>query len=343
MKRKKTFSFTIIFFPLFIFGILYLSRPFPPPQEMQYGITFSKPFAEKLGLDWKELYAVLLDDLGTRKIRLPAYWNEIESIEGIYDFADLKWQVKEAEKRNADIILAVGRKLPRWPECHEPGWLNNQQPITHNQPQDEKYEQQKILEYIEETVNHFKNFKSIKMWQVENEPFLPFGECPELDINFLQQEIDLVRSLDSSRPILLTDSGEFGRWLSAVRRADIFGTTMYFQVYNKVVGYFRYPIGPGFFRFKSRVADLFAGKKPKLIIEFQMEPWNSRQIYETSIEEQLAVFPESDFDKRIEFVKKTGFDTVYLWGAEWWWWMGVKHEKWEFWNKTKALFQSYKQ
>ena len=26
-------------------------------------------------------------------------------------------------KRDAKIILAIGRKLPRWPECHVPAWL----------------------------------------------------------------------------------------------------------------------------------------------------------------------------------------------------------------------------
>jgi len=351
VKKIKLWPIGVVLL-LFGCGLWYLSRPFPAPVKMQYGVTFSKPFAEKLGLDWKELYAGVLDDLGARKIRLPAYWNEIESKEGVYDFSDLEWQVKEAEKRNAEIILAVGRKLPRWPECHEPGWLNNPQPYmaepsgfrptTHNQQQQNEYKQQKLLKYIEETINHFKNYESVKYWQVENEPFLSFGECPELDKKFLESEIELVRLLDSSRPILLTDSGEFGRWVQASSRADIFGTTMYFQIYHNWLGQFRYPLGPGFFRVKSRLADIIAGKKQKMVIEFQMEPWNKKQIYETGLDEQLAVFPENDFNKRIEFVKKTGFDTVYLWGVEWWWRLGVKHDNWGYWNKAKELFKDQK-
>jgi len=27
------------------------------------------------------------------------------------------------------------------------------------------------------------------------------------------------------------------------------------------------------------------------------------------------------FKKNIEFAQKTGFDTIYLWGAEWWHWL----------------------
>jgi len=335
----------LVVFILLLFGafLWYLSRPFPAPQQMRYGVTFSKPFAEKLGLDWKALYAALLDDLGARKLRLPAYWDEIETREESFDFDDLWWQVREAEKRNAEIILAVGRKLPRWPECHEPGWLNNQQSAANHQPQNKEYKQQKLLKYIEETINRFKNYESVKYWQVENEPFLPFGECPEFDKEFLEREIELVRSLDPSRPVLITDSGELGRWIPAASRADIFGTTMYFQIYNNWIGQFRYPIGPGFFRAKSRLTDFIAGKKPKIVVEFQMEPWNPKQIYETALEEQLAVFPESEFEERVEFVKKTGFDTIYFWGAEWWYWMGQKHNQWGFWDKARLLFQNSKQ
>lgn len=328
-----------LFFLSIVIVIVYLSRPFPVAVEMQYGVTFSKPFAEKLGLDWKALYVAMLDDLGARKIRLPAYWDEIEIREGIYNFGDLLWQIREAEKRNSEIILAVGIKLPRWPECHTPSWLAGEIPNPKSQIPNKKYEEQKLLKYIEETVNRFKSYENVKYWQVENEPFLPFGECPKLDKKFLAREIELVRSLDPTRPVLITDSGELGRWVPAVSRADIFGTTMYFQIYHNWIGQFRYPIGPGFFRFKRRITDLFAGSKPKLVIEFQMEPWNQKQIYETGIEEQLAVFPKSDFDKRIEFVKKTGFDTVYFWGVEWWYWLKTKHQKPEFWEKAKELFQ----
>ena len=328
-SHKFLFFFLIIV--CFVLGvILYLSRPIEIAGEQEYGVTFSKPFAEKMGLDWKETYMAILDDLKADKLRLSAYWDQSEPKESEYSFDDIIWQVSEAEKGGADVILAIGRKLPRWPECHIPEWASSL---------DEQKKQELVLKYIAEAVSRLKDFKNIKIWQVENEPFLGFGECPVINKENLENEIFLVRSIDPSRPILVTDSGELGRWIPAARRGDIFGTTMYFQIYNDWIGHFKYPIRPGFFRFKQRLTDLSAGKKPKMVIEFQMEPWNKKQNYETSLEDQFAVFSESDFDKRVEFVKKTGFDTVYLWGAEWWYWLKEKHAKPEFWEKAKNLFK----
>ena len=282
-------------------------------------------------MDWQKNYIAVLDDLKVKKLRLMAYWPEIEPEEGKYDFSGLDWQISEAEKRDVEIILAIGQKLPRWPECHIPKWANSISP-------DER--EQKLLDLIELTIKRYKDKKAVKIWQVENEPFLSFGECPKLDKNFLDREIALVRKLDSARPVLLTDSGELGLWVPAAKRGDIFGTTMYFQIYHDLFGQFRWPTFPGFFRMKQRLTDLFVGPKPKIVIEFQMEPWGEKQLYEMPLEKQLAIFSIGDFDKRIKFVEKTGFSEVYLWGVEWWYWLKEKENNPEFWEKAKKLLSN---
>jgi len=55
-------------------------------------------------------------------LRLVAYWQKIEPEQGKYSFEDLDWQIKEAEKRDIEVILVIGRKVSRWPECHIPEW-----------------------------------------------------------------------------------------------------------------------------------------------------------------------------------------------------------------------------
>ncbi|MBI2637777.1 MAG: beta-galactosidase, partial [Candidatus Sungbacteria bacterium] len=219
-SRKKSF---ILFLAVLLPGVFLwmLLRPFPGHEpKMKYGMTFSKIYSEKLNGDWKTTYAALLDELGVRRMRLSAYWSEIEKEEGVYDFSDLDWQVNEATKRNAEVILAVGQKLPRWPECHIPEWAS-----TYSKSE----RQERLLGHIEAVIRRYQHNPSITMWQVENEPFLPFGECPALDEAFLLREVALVHSLDRTRSILLTDSGEIGRWTKAARIGDEFGTTMYFQ------------------------------------------------------------------------------------------------------------------
>jgi hypothetical protein len=228
--------------------------------------------------------------------------------------------------------LAVGRRLPGWPECHEPDWAKNL---------DKTEKQTRILKYIEEVITRYKNYDNIILWQVENEPFLRFFSkqtCGELDENFLQEEIALVKSLDSSRPVLVTDSGEFGTWFQAYKQGDTFGTSMYLYIWwRNAIGAFRYPITPAFFRFKHNLISLIFGKKPAIVIELSAEPWLLQPIVETPIEKQLERMGIDKFNEMLDFSSKTGFDTFYLWGAEWWYWLKLNgHE--EHWNRAKEVF-----
>ena len=118
-------------FILFILAVIFCLAGFliymftgqaPLTSEIDFGITFSQYFAEEMDLDWKQAYVAILDELGVKKLRLVAYWQYLEPEQGSYSFEDLDWQIQEADKRNAQVILAVGRKLPRWPECHVPIW-----------------------------------------------------------------------------------------------------------------------------------------------------------------------------------------------------------------------------
>jgi len=258
---------------------------------------------------------------------LVAHWLEVEPKEGQFDFTELDWQVAQAQERDVKIILAVGYRLPRWPECHQPEWVIDQRPA--------------LLGYMEKVVNRYKDNAAVFAWEVENEPFLSFGECPKLDVKLLDEEIALVRQLDS-RPIILTDSGELSWWVRAAKRADIFGTTMYRWVWNQQLGSYKYPIPPGFFRLKERLVRLFVGwQKPFVVIELQGEPWTHKQIYEIPIEEQLKLMPLTEFISTIDYAKQTGFSEYYWWGAEWWYYLKQNGHP-EYWDKVKELISANK-
>ncbi|OGZ35059.1 MAG: hypothetical protein A2174_00530 [Candidatus Portnoybacteria bacterium RBG_13_41_18] len=330
MGVKKLFTFLIII-AIIVGAVWYLSRETADPnRQIEWGVTFSQTFAQKLGLDWKKAYLEILDDLQIKKIRLIAYWPEIEPKEDLWDFRDLDWQIEEASKRDVKIILAVGQKLPRWPECHIPDWVNTPPPGLSD------YKKVQLLKYIETTVSRYKNNPAIVVWEVENEPFLNFGECPVLDEKLLDEEIALVRKLDN-RPIMVTDSGELSIWYYAAKRADIFGTTMYRWVWHKWLGSWKYPIPPAFFRVKERVVRLFVGQeKSFIVIELQGEPWGNKQIYEMTTDEQIKYMNFDEFKAGIEYAKQAGFNEYYLWGAEWWWALKQNgHE--EYWEYVKEL------
>ena len=107
----------IMFAGVVLFFVFVLFTLHKVPAQVNYGVTFSNFHAEELGLDWKETYRALLDDLGVRKLRIPAYWPDVEPERDVYDFSILDYEIREARARDAEIILAVGRRLPRWPRA----------------------------------------------------------------------------------------------------------------------------------------------------------------------------------------------------------------------------------
>lgn len=331
LLKPKTFIKILAGIIIFFFLIFLISRGhIYNRNELIYGLTFSKKQAVYLGLDWRDLYRRLFYELGVKKIRLPAYWDEIEKSQNQFNWNDLDWQINEASTTDAEIILAVGGRLPRWPECHFPNWTNSLQ---------KSEREAEILHYIKEAVTRYKDKQNIVAWQVENEPFLShFGDCPELDSKFLDQEITLVRKLDN-RPIIVTDSGELSVWIPAARRADIFGTTMYRDTYSShVKSYIHYPITPGFFRFKKNITSLFAQPKKWLVIELQAEPWGPKPYQDLSKAERDRTMDLQKFKDILEFSRQAGFREFYLWGVEWWYWEKETQNNPALWEEAKKLF-----
>ena len=329
---KKVFKkiFLVIFLIILFFaGYLFIGRA-PEVEKTKWGVNFSHKHARDLGLDWKENYLALIDDLGVKNIKLAVYWDLIEKEEGFYDFQDLDWQIKTAEKKGVELFLVMGMKVPRWPECHIPDWAEQL---------DKEKQQEKILKLLKEVVLRYQDSSAIWAWQVENEIFFPFGNCPWSDRDFLKKEIDLVRSLDmQKRPVIISDSGEGSFWFGAAKLGDIVGTTMYRKVwFHRLETYVTYPLPPVFYARKAKIIEKLFGKKV-INVELQAEPWGPKLLYDSSLEEQEKTMNLEQFKKNINFAKKTGFDTFYLWGAEWWYWMKIKQDNPEIWQEAKKLF-----
>jgi hypothetical protein len=328
--RILRWSVGILFFGLAGLLIYLMTGQATPASQITFGVSFSQPFAEEMGLDWQNTYLAILDELGVKKIRLIAYWPRIEPEPGKYTFDDLDWQISEAEQRGAEVILAIGRRLPRWPECHIPDWAKDLS---------ESEQQERVLQMLVEVVNHYRGNKTIKAWQVENEPFLRgFGHCPKLDKKFLDKEISLVRKLDGyQRPIILTASGELSSWLQPAMRADILGTSLYRIIWNKYLGYFHYPIRPVFYYKRANLVKRLTGIEKIILIELQAEPWGPKLIEKMSSIEQARSMDLKKLKEIINYARQTGFDEIYLWGAEWWHWTKREGNS-AIWEEVKKLW-----
>ena len=325
----KKIILCVLIFLLLVIGFFFVGSP-PRAEKIVWGVNFSQKHAEGLGLDWQQIYSALIDDLGAKNIKLATYWDLIEKEEGNYDFTDLDSQIGEAEQKEVSLLLVIGMKSPRWPECHIPEWAKGLN----------KEEQQKnILELLEETVLRYSSSPAVTMWQIENEPFFPFGECPWVDKEFLKEEVELVKSLDKEkRPVLISDSGEGSFWIQAAKIGDIVGTTMYRKVWVHQLGiYFTFPLPPNFYWRKAQIIKTFFAKRV-ICVELQAEPWGPRLLYDSPLEEQQKSMDLQKFQEVISFAGKTGLDEFYWWGGEWWFWMKEKQGQPEIWQEAKKLF-----
>lgn len=333
MNNLKRVGFSILaLLMILLLGNVIFEKIYPLPSQVIYGVTFSPKYARYLNLDWQKTYIQILDELEVRYLRIPGYWEILEPKSGKYNFSETDFMLYEADKRNARVILVLGMKQPRWPECQVPIWAKDLSVSERRQ---------KILSFIQKVVDRYKDNQAIWAWQVENEPFLPFfGEgCDRADVNFLRTEVNLVRSL-SDKKIIVTDSGELGTWLVPMQLSDIFGSTLYRDVYNPLLGYLSYPVLPYFYNIHSQlVRKLFAPlNKETMIIELQAEPWLSNGDLSRNYSEQARLFPLLKMQSYINYAKKTGFAKMYLWGVEWWYFMAENGYP-QYLDYAKTLFK----
>lgn len=316
------------------FGLkIWYTKDFSTSQPPAFGVTFSKMYAEELGLDWQQAYLAILDELQVKHLRLVAYWSEVEPAAGQYDFSEIDWQIEQAASRGVEIILAIGQRVPRWPECHFPAWVLELS---------ESERQQRLLDLLRAEVDHFKDQLAIFAWQVENEPLLTlFSACPKSNLNFLKKEAMTARELDT-RPIIISDSGELSGWLRVPQAANILGITMYRVVWHQHLGYLKYDLfyPASYYHYKAKFIKWFFGLQDVIVTEFQAEPLGiqNKGLPEIGLSEQFKSVNPDNFAEFVAFAKRTGFDKIYLWGVEWWYWLKERGDD-RIWSQAKAIWK----
>jgi len=321
----------LVILVVILVGEMAFEKFYSFPTEVNLGVTFSPKYAKYLKLDWQKTYIRILDELKVSRIRIPTYWEILEPAPSEYNFSETDFMLKEAEEKGAEVILVVGARQPRWPECHIPSWAKKLSVESRKK---------ELLQLVRTVVERYENNPAIAAWQVENEPLLQvFGEgCDQPDKNFLREEVELVRSL-SDKTVILTDSGELGLWVTSMRLSDVFGTTLYRQVYDRFLRYATYPIPPYLYNIKSvLIRKFFApGNKKTIVVELQAEPWLAHGKFIPPVQ-QAQFFTTKDLKNYINFFQKTGFDEAYLWGVEWWYFMAENGHP-EYLNYAKTLFK----
>lgn len=293
------------------------------------GISFSQVQSERFGQDWRKNYEAILDDLKPRHIRIATYWDRIEKEPGKYDFSETDWMIEQARAHNTRVTLVVGQKVIRWPECFYPAWLDKNNP-GEAAPATTKF--------IKATAEHYKDNLGLTNWQLENEFFLKvFGECPRQNLTHtqLQNEYDVLKSIDGNRPIVLSASNNYGLPLTGPF-GGIYGFSMYKRVWNPQFGYFVYTYPAAWSWWRAGMINLFLNQNIR-IHELQAEAWGPTGNEKLSYEESTKSMNPRYFDEIISWARATNIKHFDLWGSEWWYDQKTRHGHSEMWEAVKKI------
>lgn len=335
-KRKIIIWVVLIVFLIFVFESFLLMLRYNRINKFnpeKVGVSFSQIQAERFGYDWKEAYSEMLKDLNFKHVRIPAYWNRIEKEPGNFDFSDTDWMIEEAAKHNVKVTLVVGQKNIRYPECFYPDWVD-----TNNTQQTSDQATRMITSVVE----HYKNNQTIEAWQLENEFLLKsFGKCPAalLTNQQLEKELNALKSVDNTRPVILTQSDQFGFPMRGPF-ANTFGFSMYRWSWNKTLGYYRYPQTGEYFWWKAAIISLIHKQEIK-VHELQAEAWGPVGNEHMEYNDTLKTMNPEQFRQNIQYARNTRIRNYDLWGAEWWWYLKNQGHP-EMWDEVKNFMAEAK-
>ncbi len=300
---------------------------------LHIGVSFIPDYAESLGVNPQANMDALLH-IGVKQFRLVSYWSDGEPTMGHYDFSQLDWEFQKAEAAHAKIILTLGLRQPRWPECHMPTWAS-QEPESQWEPQ--------LENYMQAVVERYKNSPSLESYQVENEYFLQgFGTCTNFDRNRLISEYNLVKRLDPNHPIIVTRSDNAIGIPVGQPQPSEFSISIYRRVWDAGVThrYLEYPFPAWYYAFLAGWQKL-ADHKDMMIGELQAEAWapNGKTIPQISLAEQNKSINAARLQGVFNYGKATGMRSIDMWGAEYWYYrMTVLHDP-SLWNVAKQEFK----
>lgn len=292
-----------------------------------FGASISLKQCRNFAVNDLEVIESAIRDLDITHFRLMSYWDEHEKKPGLYDFTRLDAQVERITSLGGYITMCIGVRQPRWPESHWPEWTKNISIQKRNEA---------LFTYIETVVSRYKDNAIIISWQLENEALLKnFGEQGDFDRKRLRAEMNLVKQLDNSRPVIMTTSTSWGIPLRKPT-PDIFGFSYYRVTFSN--GTYRTSLyQPWIFTLRSLVIRLLK-RRHCFIHELQAEPWGPANIWNMNECEQAKSMNAELLEKNIASAIKTGLFPIYFWGLEWWYWRKI-HGNNDMWNIIKSHTQ----
>ncbi len=226
----------LFFYVLNAFLNPFPTRSSPEGFSSKYGFSYSFSQAKWFGYDGRKEFVWLLDNYKFSWVRLTFFWDEMADDSGNLKIDDLTFAIGEAKKRNVDVIIALGAKVPYYPEYHLPSseWakvkFGERIGLNSRLAPD-------LLAVDKKLVDALWVYDNISYWQVENEPFLANVNNMKIMPDLLAAEVAAVRAADPlKRPIILNSDGPSffnSQWKNVfdiLKPGDVFGISTYFKI-----------------------------------------------------------------------------------------------------------------
>jgi hypothetical protein len=291
----------------------------------RYGVSFSVKQCRRFNSDPIATLDWLIEEAGFRRFRLMTYWNEHEKEPGKLDFSVVDAQIEKIAKAGGEVTLCLGARQPRWPEFHWPDWAWKASKEERSAA---------LLKYVEATVKHFKDNKTVVSWQLENEALLTsFGQNTEIDRARLRQELAIIKKLDPKRPVVMSTSAAWGIPIIGPI-PDMSAFSYYLIRHHK--GKYTTTYHAAFIHRTRAVIIRILWRIPSFIHELQMEPWGPKDIWEMTPQQQDDSMGPAQIKKNFKAGRATNLYPLDLWGGEWWYWrLKVKNDP-TTWDAVKA-------
>jgi GH35 family endo-1,4-beta-xylanase len=282
---------------------------------MKHGFTYSDQYAKYLGLSQLNPLDNILARYNFNTVRICVYWNQTETKKGKFNFSAVDKQIKICKKHNTKVVLAVGRKAPRWPEFHEPTYIKKYLNSKQSTKEKEKYLKENLYEFLQKTIKKYKDENIVKIFQIENEPFFNFGISPlKISKEFYKDEIEYVKTL-TTKPVMCSDSFDNGTYKNFDGLVNYLGLNLYFLVWSDTSKkYVKVGNTKSYFKNQSKNTNL-----NYIISELQAEPWgNGKGILDMTKEELNLSINSNQLIKNYNWAKDLNVKEVWFWGVEYW-------------------------
>jgi hypothetical protein len=305
------------------------------------GFTYSPWAARSLGLDPWAALDTLLTRLQPDVVRLPVYWSDVAPTPTGFDFSGVDTMLDHIVRhdavlgsRTARVVLVVGLRNIGYPELYPASWALSQ--ATAGIPS--LVDTPAYRSYLEAAVRRYAHNDLLTAWQLENEPLddiqTGYAGHADLSASSFASERDLLRSIDSRHPVIVTtynsatvgldeiaeslvfpvyrdlpEPQPAGHPLDALRAGDILGLDAYILTQSTSVDD---STAPSRIAWKRDILDYWAdvaegARKALWVTEMQSAPWIGDQGFTTHALLQSA-----------SAYGGTGARVVLLYGVEDW-------------------------